>query len=40
MELAVEAEVMPIEEVRETLNRTRRTQRLLLGKLKKNRRFG
>ena len=40
LQLAIEAGVMPAEVVREALNRTRRTQRLLLGLLKKHRRFG
>ena len=39
LQLAIEAEVMPAEAVREVLNRTRRTQRLLVGMLKKHRRF-
>ena len=40
LQLAIEAEVMPLDAVREVLNRTRRTQRLLLGMLKKHRHFG
>jgi hypothetical protein len=40
LELAIQAEVRPTEAVIEVLNRTRRTQRLLLGMLKKYRRFG
>ena len=39
LQLAVEAEVMPSDAIREVLDRTRRTQRLLLGLLKKYRRF-
>jgi four helix bundle protein len=40
LQLAIEAEIMPNEALNEVLNRTRRTQRLLLGMLKKRRRFG
>ena len=39
LQLAIETDAMQAEEIMEVLDRTRRTQRLLLGMLKQRRRF-